>query len=654
MVSNPDFAESERIVVARVPILCRASLSRRRASLPAGNHMSAVEHDDVDARGAFSDFGEDEDCPFWDLEDDDDPEGFGDNFRPAASDQQGSGCSAFAHHGHDHSPTRTSSRTPADSSIRSPPVRTTIPTKDRSIWRWVEEGAGAGNISEEYQSISQLHADMDRSWVDILPLLRRVSQSAEPVPRDSSAAGSNEPSAGDRSGAQACDEALPTDPPASGTAEQPQPSKKKVRHCEHRVGHVPTLAEGAKMGFMKVAKTVEDLEQLMRSHQSCQGTCSILWNGDKVRGKGIDQRTTSAKWVCKSDVMRFAQFLYPAQSDRAESLCQSVMRGQHAFAKFIQFLQQSPSTTCGFIYQAQLISAVQRKTFSYRDTQSAKEVTAWLTSDEGRVAGNSAHKERLRTLLASGTPFEDPWPHGGLSGDLGPDDKRAYVTMYAPHTCFQPPPIDPGGDFASVTESAGVSLTSATALQDQMKRKTNCGAAPKSIAFTMQLKEPSNMMQSTSVPLLADKLALYGPSKSYVAKSVRRYLVGGGPVDECALNHLLQGAIAQARDDGDYAELIEATAQEVRDRMYEIALARYKNQWKRSCKGRDAKMPSISVRTTCRTCETSMTTAHRYHTSWAGVWRQATSGKVSGRACSANSRLLTARSRSVVAKAHST
>ena len=76
--------------------------------------MSAVEHDDVDARGAFSDFGEDEDCPFWDLEDDDDPEGFGDNFRPAASDQQGSGCSAFAHHGHDHSPTRTSSRTPAE------------------------------------------------------------------------------------------------------------------------------------------------------------------------------------------------------------------------------------------------------------------------------------------------------------------------------------------------------------------------------------------------------------------------------------------------------------------------------------------------------------------------------------------------------------
>ena len=167
--------------------------------------------------------------------------------------------------------------------------------------------------------------------------------------------------------------------------------------------------------------------------------------------------------------------------------------------------------------------------------------------------------------------------------------------MYAPHTCFQPPPIDPGGDFASVTESAGVSLTSATALQDQMKRKTNCGAAPKSIAFTMQLKEPSNMMQSTSVPLLADKLALYGPSKSYVAKSVRRYLVGGGPVDECALNHLLQGAIAQARDDGDYAELIEATAQEVRDRMYEIALARYKNQWKRSCKGRDAKMPPFNL-----------------------------------------------------------
>jgi len=516
----------------------------------------------------------------------------------AASDQQGSGCLAFAHQGHDESPKKTSTRTPAVSSILSPQVRSTIPTKRKTIWRWVEDGAAAGNIAEEFQSISQLHADMDRSWVDILPFMRRVSvleQSAAPVDTASSAAaGSNQPSGGDRSGGQTRDDTLPNGPPASGTAEQPESSKKKARHCEHRIGHVPTLAEGSKMGFMMMAKTVEDLEQLMRSHQHRQGTCCVLWGGDRVRGKGLDQRTTSAKWLCKLDVMQFAQSLHSAESGRAESLCQQAMRGKDAFANFMQFLQRNPTTTCGFIFQAQLITAEQRKKFSYRDTQAAKEVTAWLTSNSDRVEGHSSHKHRLMTLAAGGPPFVDQWPYDGYSGDLGSDDKRAFVTMYAPHRCFHPQPDvvdDSGGDFASVSESAGHSLSSATALQEHMKRKTNCGAGARSIAHTMQLKEPSNLMQSTSVPVLVDKLALYGHSKPGVAKQVRRYLVGGGPVDEFALNNLLQGAIAQARDDGDYAELIEATAQEVRDRMYEIAEARYKNQWKRACNGRKAKMP---------------------------------------------------------------
>ena len=552
---------------------------------------------DVDDDGAFSDFGDfdDENLHGWNFEDEEE-----EMKGPAESNQHGAGRSEFAHHGHDQSPReKTSCRTPAESSISSPPGRSAIPTKDRSIWRWVDDGAVAGHISEEYQSISQLHVDMDRAWVDMLPFMRRVShnseQSAAPVASASSAAGGIQPSVGDRSGGQARDDALPNGPQASGTEEQPQLSKeKKVRHCEHRVGQVPTLAEGAKMGFMTVAKTVEDLEQLMRTHQNLQGTCSLLWNGDKVRGKGIDSRTTSAKWVCKSDVMRFAQSLHPSDRDRAESFCQRVMKGQHAFANFIQFLRQSPATTCGFIFQAQLMTVDQRKNFSYRDTQAAKEVTAWLTSDEGRVEGNSAHKERLRTLAASGQAFDDPWPHGGYSGDLESDDKRAYVTMYAPHRCCQPPPVDPSGDFASVSDLHDPSLSSATALHEQMKRKTNCGAAPKSIAFTMQLKEPSNMMQSTSVPLLVDKLAVYGHSKPHVVKQVRRHLVGGGTVDEFALNNLLQGAIAQARADGDYAELIEATAQEVRDRMYEIAESRYKNQWKRACNGRNQKMPPFT------------------------------------------------------------
>jgi hypothetical protein len=546
---------------------------------------------------SFSDLSEKEDWNGWDDFDDD-----WETEVPAANGELGSGCSTFAHQGHDQSPMKTTSRTPAGSSIRSPPVSSNIPTKDRSVWQWIEDGATAGHISEEYQSITQLHADMNRSWIDMLPFVRRVSVvelSADPVATASSAAGSNQPSVGDRPGRQACDDALQHGQTASGTAEEPErePSKKKVRQCEHRVGQVPTLAEGSKMGFMMMANTVEDLEQLMRSHQSRQGTCCVLFGGDRVRGNGLDQRTTSAKWVCKLDVMQYAQSLYAAESGRAESLCQKAMKGKDAFAKFLQFLYSNPTTTCGFIFQAQLITAEQRKNFSYRDTQAAKDVTAWLKSDMDRVQGNSAHKQRLKALAASGTPSEDSLTHEGCSGDNGSDDKKAYVTMYAHHRCYQPPPnlLDTGGDSASVSESAGPSLSSATALHEQMKRKTNSVPAAKSIAYTLQLNEPSNLMQRTSVPLLSEKLAFYGSSNLGLAKQVRRYLVGGKPVDEFALNNLLQGAIAQARDDGDYAELIEATAQEVRDRMYEIAEDRYKKQWKRACHGRKAKMPPFNL-----------------------------------------------------------
>ena len=521
----------------------------------------------------------------WEWED-----GFWDEEAPAATGQQGS---AFVHQGHDQSPMKTTSRTPAGSCIRPPFVRSNSATKDRSVEggylrKWVEDGAASGNISEEYQSIPQLHGDMIKSWIDF-----RLS--ADPV---ATAAGSNPASVGDGSGGQACDDALPDGPIPPGTEEQhqPEPSKKKVRQCEHRVGQVPTLAEGSKMGFMLEANTVEDLEQLMRSHQSRQGTCCVLFGGDRVRaGKGSDQMTTSAKWVCKFDVMLFAQSLYPAESGRAESLLQKAMKGKDAFTNFVQFLYRNPTTTCGFILQAQLMTVDQRKNFSYRDTPAAKDVTAWLHEYSDRVEGHSAHKQRLRCLATGGTSSEHSWPHRGFSGDLGSDDKKAYVTMYAAHRCFQPDLLDTGGDSASVSESAGLSLTSATALQEQMKRKTNCHPGARSIAYALQLSEPSEMMQKMSVTLLSEKLASYGPTNPSLAKQVRRYLVGGKPVDEFALNNLLQGAIAQARDDGDYAELIEATAQEVRDRMYEIAEARYKKHWKRACNGRKAKMPPFNL-----------------------------------------------------------
>lgn len=268
-------------------------------------------------------------------------------------------------------------------------------------------------------------------------------------------------------------------------------------------------------------------------------------------------------------------------------MCQQAMKGKNAFAEFVQFLAKNLNSACGFIFQAQLMTADQRASYSYRDSQAAKDVTIWLNGHADRVQGNSAHKQRLMTNAAKDPSSVD------RGDDFGLDDKRAFITMFADHRCPErsvpsgPPVID--GD----QESDSVSLTSASALamREHMKRMTGRGPTPKSLAYTLQLQEPSRVMQETSLPRLNDKLALFGPSNPAVAKQVRRFLVGGGPVDETTLNNLLQGAIAQARDDGDYAELIEASAQEVRDRMHEIAEARYRNQWKRACAGRPGKMP---------------------------------------------------------------
>ena len=96
----------------------------------------------------------------WEWED-----GIWDEEAPAATGQQGS---AFVHQGHDQSPMKTTSRTPAGSCIRPPFVRSNSATKDRSVEggylrKWVEDGAASGNISEEYQSIPQLHGDMINS-----------------------------------------------------------------------------------------------------------------------------------------------------------------------------------------------------------------------------------------------------------------------------------------------------------------------------------------------------------------------------------------------------------------------------------------------------------------------------------------------------------
>ena len=579
VVSNPDLEG----LSAASPL--RASHSLLRVPVLAGCWGMVVSDEECSSDdNEFHGFDSNED-------DDDDMfhEQFAHWFNRVQSDEGGASSAqsdapgrAFAHQGHDQSPSKGSVLKPAKSAVSSPPIRRSIPSKQISTDRWVEEGAAHGFISEEFQSIPLLHPDMQKSWVEMQPPLRRArDKTAGSAAAAASTAAVDQPFVKDGSEDDS-DKAPKTD-----AVEPPGPSTKKVRRCEHRVGQVPTLGVDTNVGFMVMGKTVEDLEQLMKSRGGRQGSCCLLWNGDKARGNSVDPRTTSAKWVCKTDVMLFAQQKYGVESSRIESMCQQAMKGKNAFAEFVQFLAKNLNSACGFIFQAQLMTADQRASYSYRDSQAAKDVTIWLNGHADRVQGNSAHKQRLMTNAAKDPSSVD------RGDDFGLDDKRAFITMFADHRCPErsvpsgPPVID--GD----QESDSVSLTSASALamREHMKRMTGRGPTPKSLAYTLQLQEPSRVMQETSLPRLNDKLAFFGPSNPAVAKQVRRFLVGGGPVDETTLNNLLQGAIAQARDDGDYAELIEASAQEVRDRMHEIAEARYRNQWKRACAGRPGKMP---------------------------------------------------------------
>ena len=243
----------------------------------------------------------------------------------ASSAQSYAAGMAFAHQGHDQSPSKGSIRKAAKSAVHSPPIRRSIPSKQISTDQWVEKGAALGFISEEFQSIPLLHPDMQRSWVDMQPPLLRaraslakIAGSAATAASTAEAAVTGQPSVGDGSEDQtrraSTTEAV--EPPGLST-------KKEVRHCEHRVGLVPTLREDNHVGFMVMGKTVEDLEQLMKSRGGRQGACCLLWNGDRARGTSLDPRTTSAKWVCKTDVMLFTQQQFRCESKVVESLCQT-------------------------------------------------------------------------------------------------------------------------------------------------------------------------------------------------------------------------------------------------------------------------------------------------------------------------------------------
>ena len=95
----------------------------------------------------------------------------------ASSAQSDAPGRAFAHQGHDQSPSKGSILKPAKSAVSSPPIRRSIPSKQISTDRWVEEGAAQGFISEEFQSIPLLHPDMVHRLVDDFSARLAVSSS---------------------------------------------------------------------------------------------------------------------------------------------------------------------------------------------------------------------------------------------------------------------------------------------------------------------------------------------------------------------------------------------------------------------------------------------------------------------------------------------
>ena len=169
----------------------------------------------------------------------------------AQSDAPGT---AFAHQGHDQSPSKGSVRKPAKSAkstVQSPPIRRSIPSNRMSTDRWVEDGAAQGFISEEFQSIPLLHPDMQKSWVQMQPFSHRPQVSA----RGSAASAATTAATGQPFVEDGLEDESDK-APKTDAVEPPGPSTKKVRRCEHRVGQVPTLGVDTNVGFMVMGKTV--------------------------------------------------------------------------------------------------------------------------------------------------------------------------------------------------------------------------------------------------------------------------------------------------------------------------------------------------------------------------------------------------------------
>jgi len=295
------------------------------------------------------------------------------------------------------------------------------------------------------------------------------------------------------------------------------------------------------------------------------------------------------------------------------------MTGKGKFADFCTFLKQHYTDVCGHCLLVQRASPASIARVSFKLHPKAVDVGDILLPEQLRtVCGYGQHKRNLAreaqdlTKATAGS--------GARDGAVLPDtDKVACVTMLSPHTChlqhqralFDDPTAaladnirmyaDEGNasfdDFAVPAcnsslhlddRSETASLTSAAGLiRQQLKRHTNRGAASKSIASTLQDEaSPGEQVESLDMKHLGNKLAHYGVAAPSALKNVRRVIIGAAQrVDEAEIMDIFQGAVADAKADGDYAEIIEATGAEITARAIELAELQYHRKMKRKVAG---------------------------------------------------------------------
>ena len=354
---------------------------------------------------------------------------------------------------------------------------------------------------------------------------------------------------------------------------------------------------------------------------------SILWAGEKVRHRA-GEPTSSALWVCKCDALAFAQAVNGAAVIATESHIQAAMAGKGTFAKFCTFLKENPADVCGHLLLVQRLPVGSISRVSWALHPKAGDVGDVLLPEQLKdVFGYGQHKrnmarEAAAAASATGKGAAQRRVHDGAGAIMPSSDRVACVTMLAPHTCQKslmlPPVLPPdlpdlvssadhrsakigdetGSDDASDHLSEAISLTSAAGLlRQQLKRRTNQGPTSKSVAATLQSQASAGeRVEDLSMKNLGDKLAHYGIANSSMVKNVRRVILGTAiAVDETVVMELLQAAVAEAKADGDYAEIIEASAAEVTARALELAQQRYTAGMKRKMAGRKGPVPPFDA-----------------------------------------------------------